>query len=596
MSFLMGLGGFGSGLSQGMTQGLGTLDKILDYQAEARLAQDPAFAAAISEQLGTLGGLGSIQQFLSQQPSPGGQSGAASQAAQPPPAAPQAPGTMAGAFPPMQTAMQMGQPAVAPGQPGGAQRQPFPLAVARDPVHQELESTPGLKAQLDRITTAEVGRDPQMQKMFQETVINRAAADKIPLAKILSDRNYFPPATFLRAQREGGTGQGVSPEMWASTAPSNLTGYGTGNASIDPRTGRPVGFAGGPQTAMRGGEQYGIEGRNLPWARSMGYGGPERTALGRAGPQGPGGQAPVPPTVDHGELAKATTNLREGKPMPMNQLAQLIERNASDASPLVKFRMMKKALGLMNSAGQTQFNQAMQIMQFRQREQQHEDVLKHQRTMEELAAGRQDPEKQAALAAAKKGATAIIQSRQRELSTLNTQLGAIEGQTQNMLGNIDRLAAIAKEVQITGSMPIDTWINNIKAKFGNTNALMYKAQLDTTRLDVSRVLNNPTGNAALTEGARKEAQAYLNGVLTPKTIAAFKELYRVDAKIKRESLTNQIKAAEKDIEEYGGHRTTEPAETTAGQAAPATSRKIDREKAKAAGWSDAEIDAYERGQ
>jgi len=65
MSFLMGLGGFGSGLSQGMTQGLSTLDKILDYQAEARLAQDPAFAAAISEQLGTLGGLGSIQQFLS---------------------------------------------------------------------------------------------------------------------------------------------------------------------------------------------------------------------------------------------------------------------------------------------------------------------------------------------------------------------------------------------------------------------------------------------------------------------------------------------------------------------------------------------------
>jgi hypothetical protein len=57
----------------------------------------------------------------------------------------------------------------------------------------------------------------------------------------------------------------------------------------------------------------------------------------------------------------------------------------------------------------------------------------------------------------------------------------------------------------------------------------------------------------------------MSGVLSPKTIAAFKELYRVDAKIKRQSLEAQIKATEKDIEEYGGKRTTEPAPVTAGK-------------------------------
>ena len=46
--------------------------------------------------------------------------------------------------------------------------------------------------------------------------------------------------------------------LWAGANPIN---YGTGNASRDPRTGRDVGFAGGPQTASIGRERYGIEGQ-----------------------------------------------------------------------------------------------------------------------------------------------------------------------------------------------------------------------------------------------------------------------------------------------------------------------------------------------
>src|SRR6516164_4917492 len=596
MFFPLGaLGSFGSGAVEGFDTGMDLMDKYRTQKGQADFMQ--------ALQQAQLGGAENLTPQSGFTPDPGVSS---ERSQMPTPQAPMAPM----------------QPGMAPPQGGFA------------------GSIPGAQAPPQQPGGAQPPGVPPMQRMASaDPSGGMSPIDSPHVLAVKGFEGYSPRATWDYKQYSGGYGTRATPgqqftpqsadsafqdEMWKAKvavdnfapglpqgprdALTSLT-YNAGSSWMKDRLGKAV-RAGDMQTAAQLLQQYNhAGGRPLPgltqrrqeegrWMLGQPPS-PQALAAGRqaearaAGqPQGQG----APDRTDAAVLSKAVENLRSGNLLPLQQMAQLIERANPGASPQVKFQALKQGLSLMNQSGQTQFNQMMQIMQFQQRQQQHEDVLKHQRTMEELAAGRQDPEKQAALAAAKKGATAIIQSRQRELSTLNTQLGAIEGQTQNMLGNIDRLAAIAKEVQITGSMPIDTWINNIKAKFGNTNALMYKAQLDTTRLDVSRVLNNPTGNAALTEGARKEAQAYLNGVLTPKTIAAFKELYRVDAKIKRESLTNQIKAAEKDIEEYGGHRTTEPAETTAGQAAPATSRKIDREKAKAAGWSDAEIDAYERGQ
>lgn len=565
MFFPLGaLGSFGSGATEGFGTGLDIREKLLDLQAERQLGQNPEILRAIQEQMG-IGALSS----LVPQPSPPGTSSTQppqQDAGTPAPGSlpGQVPGVMAGAFPPVQAAMQPGPAAAAPGQPG-AQRQPFPLAAARDPVRQELERTPGLLTRLDKITTAEVGNDPAMRQMFQETVINRAAADQMPLAAVLSDRSYFPSATFLRAQREGGTGQGVSPQMWAGTAPSNLTGYGTGNASIDPRTGRPVGFAGGPQTAMRGGEQYGIEGRNLPWAQSMGYGGPARTPLGRAGPQAPQDAGRTDPEV----VTRGSRKLQTGDPLSMPELAQLIERQSPGVDPAVKFRMMKKALGLMSQTGQTQFNQAMQIAQYEQRERMHQDTLARQQQTEELREKnylRRDPYYVREADAAK--------SAQKNLT--NNEL-----RTEKVKGHIAALSELAKKVQVTGNVTIDSWLQSARTKLGWPDAtyFQYQKQLQDLQSEIGAMSQQTLGS--LTVSAREDAKQLAHGILTPSMLQSLGEAIRIDSKITRQASQKLIDKHQRNINEFmrsgGVPPEAEPEEeetaptTGAGTSAPATS-------------------------
>jgi hypothetical protein len=170
------------------------------------------------------------------------------------------------------------------GSPGGLPyqaREVSPFTLTRERTQRELEDKPWLQNELDRNTTAEVGTDPYSRRMYQAIVLDRAAQTGAPLADVINNPAYYPASTTSATRT---TGQGVDESLWAGANPAN---YATGNASYDPRTGRWVGFAGGPQTASRGGEIYGIEGQaGLPYARAMGYRGPERTAIGPQGPQG----------------------------------------------------------------------------------------------------------------------------------------------------------------------------------------------------------------------------------------------------------------------------------------------------------------------
>jgi len=101
-----------------------------------------------------------------------------------------------------------------------------------------------------------------------------------------------------------------------------------------------------------------------------------RQAEARAAGQ-PQGQG-APDRTDAAVLSKAVENLRSGNLLPLQQMAQLIERANPGASPQVKFQALKQGLNLMNQSGQTQFNQMMQIMQYQQRERMHQDTLTKQ--------------------------------------------------------------------------------------------------------------------------------------------------------------------------------------------------------------------------
>ena len=159
-----------------------------------------------------------------------------------------------------------------------------PFTLTRERVQDELEGNPQLQRKLDMNTTAEVGTDPIKRRWYQALTIDRAVATGKPLDEVVNAPDYYPGTT---TSKTATTGQAPDASIWEGANPAN---FATGNASYDPVKQRWVGFAGGPQTSVFGtgrtAELGGIEGGTMPYARAMGYGGPERTAIGPQGPQG----------------------------------------------------------------------------------------------------------------------------------------------------------------------------------------------------------------------------------------------------------------------------------------------------------------------
>ena len=186
------------------------------------------------------------------------------------------------------------------GSPGGLPYQASevsPFALTRERIQRELEDNPATARQFDINTTAEVGTNPEARRKYQAATMDRAVSTLKSLRDTISNPAYYPART---QNYRTASGLGVDPALWEGANPAN---YATGNASYDPKTGRWVGFAGGPQTSMtgsgaiRGTELYGIEGpQGLEYARIMGYTGPAKTPIGPAGPRGDAvSNEPLPP-------------------------------------------------------------------------------------------------------------------------------------------------------------------------------------------------------------------------------------------------------------------------------------------------------------
>lgn len=155
------------------------------------------------------------------------------------------------------------------------------LMLTRERLQRALEDYPGLAATLARNRSAEIGpqASPEKRAWYDALVLDRAAARGEPLDYTLTNPAYFPPRT---TGYRGPVGNyETDPALFAGANPAN---FATGNASRDPVTGRQVGFAGGPQTTSIGEgsnpERGGIEKPDLPYARAVGYTGPDTTPIG----------------------------------------------------------------------------------------------------------------------------------------------------------------------------------------------------------------------------------------------------------------------------------------------------------------------------
>lgn len=210
-------------------------------------------------------------------------------------------------------------------------READPFSLTRERIGNELAEDPALRRDFDANTTAEVGTDPGKRRWYQALTIDRAVQTGKPLADVVNAKDYYPETTWRATAT---TGQQPDPSLWEGANPAN---YATGNASFDPKTSRWVGFAGGPQTSTYGTgagmELGGIEGQGgMPYARAMGYAGPDRTAIGPQGPQGNPDQA----VAGLAEQAREPANYprrEEGKKMPASLMDMISGKAPLEFSP-----------------------------------------------------------------------------------------------------------------------------------------------------------------------------------------------------------------------------------------------------------------------
>jgi hypothetical protein len=212
----------------------------------------------------------------------------------------------------------------------------------------EEQLTPAVRDKLFRFTHAEEETGgAAAQQAFMEEIINGANALGVPIETMLASTaerralaqqtgnqalgKYFPEITQFRAAH-----MSLTPDQTDYynnmlndvIGGSNVGKYPTGNASIDPQTGRYVGFSGGPITLQVGpkGERFGQEGWSRGWAQSHGYA-PEDSSfpiVARTGgppigsgmntnvaSSGTGGSAPAPNTdLANGMLGVANPYLQ----------------------------------------------------------------------------------------------------------------------------------------------------------------------------------------------------------------------------------------------------------------------------------------------
>jgi hypothetical protein len=350
--------------------------------------------------------------------------------------------------------------------------------------------------------------------------------------------------------------------MFDPINPSNLTNFGTGNASFNPKTGRWVGFQKGPQTAFYRGEEHGIERPHLPWSRAMGYAGPDTTPLGPRGPQGPGG-----PTGDIGTL-KPEDIMRAQQtgygPLDIPQMARRIEQSSPNASPMAKFKAMQKVAQLMNQNGQTQFNQMMQMLQMQQRERFHADTERKADERSQRAQEGLDIRERTQLRN-----SPYVRGEEKQVTAAKTNLTNTELRMDKIKGHLDALIPVAAKVGITGNMKFDTWLQEARSKLGWTDETyaQYQLMLNNLRSEIAAMSQQTLGS--LTVSAREDAKQLANGVLTPGVLKSMGAALAIEGRVTKEATKGIVNKHQKNIDQYMRSKGEIPEEEPEAAAQPA---------------------------
>jgi hypothetical protein len=107
--------------------------------------------------------------------------------------------------------------------------------------------------------------------------------------------------------------------------------------------------------------------------------------------------------------------------------------------------------------------------------------------------------------------------------------------------NADILESKMGAVTNLGAPVLNTPLRELEQKFtGNTNVTAFKAALMPVQADFARILNSPTGGGVLSDHAREEMQTAISPGATPAQIKSALDVFRQDAKNRRESYEANI--------------------------------------------------------
>lgn len=143
---------------------------------------------------------------------------------------------------------------------------------------------------------------------------------------------------------------------------------------------------------------------------------------------------------------------------------------------------------------------------------------------------------------------AAFQANQGSLRNLQKQQDAIEGFENTAGKNLDQFLNTAKRVVDTGSPLINKPLRSIgKEAFGSENQAAFDTARQVAVTEIAKVLNNPSGSAAVSDSNRKEIQDLIGPNASLKQIYRAAEILRQDMSNRRDSGREQIKAIQSRI-------------------------------------------------
>ena len=607
LGILGGIGAFGGGFGSGVTSMFEMQEKL-----RKRMEDQAAFQAA------TLGGVGGLGNGYSGTTGTGDQptdqtsstGSPTSQDATPTPG--NDPSTMVGGISPIPSGQFQPVGNVANASMAANQPNPSMVGAARQRVYAELQNDPATNQQFNSMVASEAGPDPVKRQRVGEGMIMRAVYQQVPLKAILSQTNYYPGSTYRRAAREGPQGQEMAPATWDPVNPAMTGGYASGNASMDPRTGRQVGYGrGGEQTSFTGGyrtgEGTGVEARDMPRAREFGYQPTGSRALGPGGTQQK--MEPSSPVLAELEAKKhdigkikpedlAQSRDKGSGPLTIGQAARRIEQVMPNAPMSVKWGAMQKLMKLVNEEDQRKWQRWIQERTIERQEQ------------SDIRAGRREERQDTREARQEEGL------RMREVQPFLSPLtSAIKPLTQRVevadpamrraVEHMKILQEMSKGLNFTGLPDVNAVKQYILTKLGSAKAKEYDFQLDLVRKELGTVMGSASGAGATTVDTAQHMRTLMNGVMSPEVIGKAIKAFQNDVDIGQrvfKGQVNDLRARENKIMKWvrtgeGAGPFNEPAYVL--PEAPTTAPEDMSEKrarAKAAGWSDEQIDEYLKGK